>query len=286
MLARAGHDVHFLVRSDAEAIRERGLTVQRPDGEFRLQPVHAHRTPEEMGPCDLVIIGLKATGNDALNRLIPPLLHERTALLTLENGLGSDEFLAERFGAGRVIGGLCFICVNRTAPGVIWCLQPGSLSLAEYGRPAGDRLRELAEHFSAAGVKTLVSDNLQEVRWKKLVWNVPFNGLSIAAGGITTDRILASPELEGEVRALMREIIDAAARLGFEIPPSFVDRQVELTRPMGAYKPSSLIDFLARREVEVEAIWGEPLRRAEAAGAAMPRLRMLYALLKRLTDYR
>lgn len=284
LLARAGYDVHFLVRSDLAVVREHGLSVKRPNDEFRLYPVHAHGTAEEMGPCDLVIIALKATGNDALNRILPPLLHERTALLTLENGLGSDEFLADRFGAERVIGGLCFICVNRTAPGAIWCMQPGSLSLAEFGRPVGDRLKELAAMFTRAGVKCSVSDDLADVRWKKLVWNVPFNGLSIAAGGITTDRILAQPDLEGEVRALMREIIDAAAKLGHAIPLSFIDRQIEATRPMGPYKPSSLIDFLARKEVEVEAIWGEPLRRAEAAGASMPRLRMLYALLRSLTS--
>ncbi|PTY06322.1 2-dehydropantoate 2-reductase [Opitutaceae bacterium EW11] len=284
LLARAGYDVHFLVRSDLAAVREHGLSVKRPNDEFRLYPVRAHATAEEMGPCDLVVIALKATGNDALNRILPPLLHERTALLTLENGLGSDEFLADRFGAERVIGGLCFICVNRTAPGAIWCMQPGSLSLAEFGRPVGDRLKELAAMFTRAGVKCSVSDDLADVRWKKLVWNVPFNGLSIAAGGITTDRILAQSDLEGEVRALMREIIDAAAKLGHAIPLSFIDRQIDATRPMGPYKPSSLIDFLARKEVEVEAIWGEPLRRAEAAGASMPRLRMLYALLRSLTS--
>jgi 2-dehydropantoate 2-reductase len=118
------------------------------------------------------------------------------------------------------------------------------------------------------------------------VWNVPFNGLSIAAGGIATDRLLANPDLEAEVRALMREVIDAAARLGHSIPESFIEAQVTATRPMGAYRPSSLIDYLEGREVEVESIWGEALRRAKKAGAAVPRLQALYANLLKLTRAR
>lgn len=282
-LARSGVDVRFLARSDLSTLRQDGLEVRLPTETFSLHPVKVFGTPEEIGPVDLVIVSLKATANGALDSLVPPLLHERSAILTLENGLGSDEILAAKFGAHRVLGGLCFICVNRIGPGRVWCLQPGSLALAEFERAATDRLRELADTFLKAGVQTSVSDNLAEVRWRKLVWNVPFNGLSIAAGGVTTDRILASSALEEEVRALMAEVVDGAAHLGHVIPRSFIDKQVNLTRPMGPYKPSSLIDYLAGREVEVEAIWGEPLRRATAAGAKMPRLAFLYALLKQLT---
>jgi 2-dehydropantoate 2-reductase len=282
-LARAGNSVSFQVRSDLEEVRARGLSLQMPQESFTLHPVAAFADTAEIGPCDLVIIALKATGNHALGGLVRPLLHEKTTLLTLENGLGSDELLAAQFGSERVVGGLCFICVNRVAPGEILCIEPGSVAFAEFGRPATDRVRAIAKLFSDAGVKSTVSDKLDEVRWKKLVWNIPFNGLSIAAGGITTDRILADPLLEGQVRALMLEVIEAAARLGHAIPVEFMIKQIENTRPMGAYKPSSLIDYLAGREVEVEAIWGEPLRRALAVGAKMPRLEALYATLKKVT---
>ncbi len=283
MLARAGNDVWFQARSDLDVLRRDGLEVTLPQGHFVLNPVRAFGTAAEIGPCDLVIIALKATGNDALPTLIPPLLHPGTVLLTLENGLGSDELLAEQFGAERVVGGLCFICVNRTGPGKIWCIQSGSLSLAEFGRPAGERVRGIAALFAAAGITCTAADNLAELRWKKLVWNVPFNGLAIAAGGVTTDVILANPALEAEVRALMFEVMEAAARLGYRLPETFAERQIQATRPMGPYKPSSLIDYLAGRHVEVEAIWGEPLRRAQSAGAPMPRLALLYALLTQLT---
>ena len=282
-LAKAGNRVEFLMRSDLAAVRAAGLRIRSPEEEFVLREVSAAASPAEIGPCDLVIVALKTTANGALETLIAPLLHERTAILTLQNGLGSDEELARLFGAERVLGGLCFICVNRIAPGEIVCLQPGSLSMAEFGRPASERLRAIAALFSAAGVRCQAGDDLAALRWKKLVWNVPFNGLSIAAGGMTTDKILEDGGLEAEVRALMAEVIEAAGRLGYAIPREFIDQQVAHTRPMGPYKPSSLIDFLNEQPVEVEAIWGEPLRRAQAAGVAMPRLALLYALLRRLT---
>ena len=127
--------------------------------------IRAYKTTEAIGPCDLVLIALKATNNDVLPDLIPPLLHETTALL-LQNGLGNEEFLARHFGAERVAGGLCFICVNRVAPSMI------------------------ASEFKRCGVVCAVVENLRRERWRKLVWNIPFNGLSIAAGGSTTRDIL------------------------------------------------------------------------------------------------
>ncbi|MFT3783042.1 MAG: 2-dehydropantoate 2-reductase [Nibricoccus sp.] len=283
-LAAAGEDVRFLMRSDFEAVRRSGrMVVRLPETEVVVAPPSVYSSPEGIGPCDLVIIALKTTANGVFEKLLRPLLKEKTALLTLQNGLGSDEQLAALFGAERVMGGLCFICVNRTAPGEILCIEPGSVSFGEFGRPAGERVKNVAGMFTRAGVKCAVGDNLAELRWKKLVWNVPFNGLAIAAGGITTDKILASPELEQQVRALMLEVIEAAGKLGFSVPPALIEKQIASTRPMGAYRPSSLIDYLDGREVEVESIWGEPVRRAREVGAAVPRMELLYALLKNLT---
>jgi 2-dehydropantoate 2-reductase len=289
-LAHAGEDVTFLMRRDLAAVRTRGLAVrvfaaQKQLESFHLPRVAAAASPAEIGPVDLVIVGLKATADASMADLLPPLLHERTAVLTLQNGLGSDELVARLFGAERVLGGLCFVCLNRVGGPddvpAIECYHPGSVSLGELGRPAGERARAIAAAFQRAGVKCTAADNLAEIRWRKLVWNVPFNGLSIAAGGITTDRILADPALLAEVRALMREVQAAAAAvLGIAIPDEFLQKQVDVTGPMGAYKPSSLIDFLDGKAVEVEAIWGEPLRRARAAGVATPHLEKLYARLR------
>lgn len=283
-LARQGSDVRFLMRADLEAVQRDGLRVIEGGEAWGLNRVQAFGSPPEIGPVDLVIIGLKTTANASLDALIPPLLHERTLLLTLQNGLGNEEYLAARWGAERVLGGLCFVCLNRIAPGVIEHYGHGTLSLGEYGRAPMDRTQALGALFSAAGVETHVVENLITERWRKLVWNIPFNGLSIAAGGRTTDRLLADAGLKAQVRALMAEVISAAGVLGHHIPADFADYQIERTPSMGPYKPSSMIDWQAGRAVEVESIWGEPWRQGSAAGAALPRLELLYHLLRHITS--
>ena len=122
----------------------------------------------------------------------------------------------------------------------------------------------MVDSFDNAGVRVRSSDSLEEALWRKLCWNVPFNGLSIVGGGITTDLILNSPELRGRAEKLMKEIQSAAKRYGVTIENSFLDNQFSLTEPMGPYKPSSLIDFLAGKTVEIESIWGEPLERGKS----------------------
>lgn len=280
-LAQHGHDVHFLMRSDYETVKRDGLKITSPQGDAHLQ-VNAHRTPEDIGPVDLVIIAMKVTANAALPGLIAPLLHEGTALLTLQNGLGNEEFLAHHFGAHRVLGGLCFVCINRTAPGVIDHQAQGRINMGEHTRAPLPRTHQMAEEFRRSLIDCQVVESLAAARWQKLVWNIPFNGLSIAAGGIDTEAILASPALENRVRALMAEIIQTATALGHTLPKNLIETMVTNTRTMAAYKPSSLIDYLDGREVELEAIWGEPVRQAAAAGLAMPEVQKLYDELKQL----
>jgi 2-dehydropantoate 2-reductase len=278
-MALAGADVRFLMRGDLEAVRARGsIRVTDKSGISELRPVAAFGAPGEIGPVDLVVIGLKTTTPGA-SALVEPLLQPGTAILTLQNGFGADERLAGLFGAGRIIGGLVFMAINRTGPGEVRCFNPGMVSIGEFGRPPQARTHALADLLRSAGFKTNVVDDLVEARWSKLVWNIPFNGLSVAEGGVTTDRICADPRLAAEALALMREVQRAAAAFGFAIPDAFIAKQFEVTPPMGAYQPSSLVDFLAGREVEVESIWGEPLRRARAAGVDMPHLAGLYARL-------
>jgi len=279
-LARAGHDVHFLVRSGRAAVLARGMRVKTPTEKFRLKKVQIYGSTEEIGACDLVIVALKATANDTLKKLLPPLLGPSTLVLTLQNGLGVEEPVAEVAGPDRVIGALCYIAAERKEPGVVECRFPGVMTIGKFGKPAGERTHAVAALFSRAGVKCEAQDNLEEMRWRKLVWNVPFNGIAIAAGGVTTDVIMTDEGLRTLARRVMEEVVDAAAKFGHEIPRSFVDLQFERTAKMGGYRPSSLIDFEDGKELELEEIWGEPVRRAKSVGAAVPRMEMLYWLIR------
>ena len=274
-LAAAGEDVRFLMRSDFETVSRDGLKVASVQGDFELARVQAFRTPAEIGPVDLVIVAWKTTANPALAEILPPLLHARTQVLTLQNGLGNCEALAKIVGPERVLGGLCFVCINRISPGLVSHSAGGRMTVGELLPDETGRVLEIERRFNTAKIQAVAVQNLQKSQWEKLVWNIPFNGLSVAEGGVTTDVLLASSESERELRALMAEVIAAANAQGLGLSADLIDSNLDRTRPMGAYRTSSMIDFVEGREVEVTPIWREPLRRAALVGVAMPRLEVL-----------
>ena len=279
-LAAAGEDVSFLTRSDFEAISKRGLKVESVHGDFHLPQPKVFPTPEEIGPVDLVIVAWKATANHHLAEVLPPLLHEGTQVLTLQNGLGNCECIADITGPDRVLGGLCFVCINRIEPGRVRHSAGGRVAIGEWRPGLPGRAEEIAARFKAAGIPGVAVENLEQSQWEKLVWNVPFNGLSVAEGGVTTDVLLSSAETEAEIRVLMAEVINAARALGLPLTDDLIAFNVERTRPMGPYRTSSMIDFVEGREVEAGPIWQEPLRRAKEAGVSMPHLEKLVARIE------
>jgi 2-dehydropantoate 2-reductase len=293
------------VWSDYEVVRRQGVLIRSPEGDFRVRPRCARR-PEEVGVADLILIGLKTTANEAFAQLLPPLVGPGTAVLTLQNGLGNEEQLAGLFPVGQIMGGLCFVCLNRIAPGVIQHIGYGQVILGEFQRPPAPRTEDLAARFCDAGVPCSVSPDLAQAHWEKLVWNIPFNGLGVASAAgygafdqgsrgqrpstinpqpstasecLTTDRLLADARWAALVRDLMIEVIAAARALGFDVPDAFADEQIARTRTMGAYKASTLIDFERGQPLELKSLFLEPLRQATQAGVAMPRLSALCRVL-------
>jgi 2-dehydropantoate 2-reductase len=285
-LAAAGEHVGFLMRSDYDAIKQGGLKVESVHGDFQLPQVKAFLTPERIGPVDLVIVSWKATANHLLASVLPPLLHDNTQVLTLQNGLGNCECIAEITGPERVLGGLCFVCINRISPGLVKHSAGGRVAIGEWRNGLPGRAAEIASRFKAANIPGVPVENLEQAQWEKLVWNVPFNGLSVAEGGVTTDVLLSSPETEAEIRSLMSEVIAAANALGLSLSNDLIGFNVERTRPMGPYRTSSMIDFTEGREVEVGPIWQEPLRRAKAAGVSMPHLEKLLGRIEARLEIR
>ena len=275
-LAAFGRDVHFLARSDYEALRKRGLRIRSKSENLHVPKVQAYRSAAQIGPCDLVMVAVRTTSNAELPPLISPLLGERTMILTLQNGLGNEEFLASHFGAERILGGLCFICLNRTAPGVIERFDASRLKLGEYNGYPRPRTHDIAWEFKRCGVVCMVVADLALERWRKLVWNIPFNGLTIAAGGVDTATILAQEPLRLRALELMNETIAIANACGHNVPTAFALEELKRSKAMIGFKPSTLMDYEAGRPLEIEAIWGEALRCGEAAGVSAPRLEQLY----------
>jgi 2-dehydropantoate 2-reductase len=284
LLQRSGEDVHFLLRRDYDAVTKHGLRIYSVNGDFTLPHVRGYRASYEIGPVDLVLVGLKAFANDSYSGLIGPLVGEGTQILTLQNGLGNEEALAELFGEERIIGGVAFLCSNRGEPGEVHHLGAGRVVLGEYQRCDRGRVERLAAMFVKAGVDCCATDDLKRSRWEKLVWNIPFNGLC-ALLQQPVNMLLPQDDCRRLVREIMLEVIAAANAQGLirPIAEGYADSMLEFTDNMGEYRPSMQIDREEGRQLEIAAIFGAPLAYARRQGIEMPRVEMLATLLGQAT---
>jgi 2-dehydropantoate 2-reductase len=282
-LALAGERVGFLLRSDYEAVRDGGFRLELADGTVEvLEAPDLYRDVADMGRLDWVLIALKTTRNELFPSLLGPLVGPGTVLLTVQNGIGNVEALQALFPDNPVIAGLCQIGVNREGPGRIRSFVPGDGFVqvgAEDESPGRDYLDACQGMLEAAGIRVRRASSLGEALWRKLMWNVPFNGLTVAIGGKGTDAICGDPRLREAARALMEEIRLAANALGYPIEPEYTDKLMGFTDKLGAYKASSVLDWLAGRPLEVEAIFRKPLEAGQEAGVTMPHLASLEAIL-------
>lgn len=281
-LAVAGHDVRWLVRSGAEEIRRRGIEVRSGGEVLRLPPdaLHVFTDPAAVPATDVVVLATKATANDALADLLGPACGPGATVVVLQNGLGTEEQVrAEVPHAGAVLGGLCFVCVHRTAPGRADHLDYGAVTLAPLEPEHLGAAEDVAADLSAAGVDTAVLPDLGVARWRKLVWNIPFNGLCTVLDA-RTDELLADPHTRGLVADLMDEVIVAANAVGRPIPSGFRDEMLATTDAMAPYDPSMKLDHDAGRRLEVEAIYDAATTAARAAGAPMRRAEAMAAMLR------
>lgn len=281
---RAGFEVHFLAHGDYKHIRDHGLVIESKDGDFSLPRVNVYESAADMPACDVVAITLKATANHILPEVLPAVVKNNGAVLVMQNGFGYEEEVAKIVGPERVFGVLCFICSNKTGPGHIRHLDFGHITVAQFtkdGSPSGitGTIREIADDFTKAGISAQTSPDLATARWKKLVWNVPYSGLSVVLNA-TTDTLNKNPHSRGLVESIMAEVCAAAAACGHPIEEDFIREMLESTDVMTPYRTSMKIDFDEKRPMEVEAIFGNPLRAAIKAGVKVPMMEMLYRELK------
>lgn len=276
-LARCGHDVLFLMRRDLEAVRRNGLTIHSCDGDFHIRAA-AFGDSADIGHVDLVICALKATAIDSAEQLVRPCLGPQTRILALMNGLGIEDQFAQWFGRQRVFGGMAFVCINRGEPGVVHHLAYGRVA---FGHFVDDlkQVEEMAKLFADAGIETMVRPSLKQARWEKLMWNIPFSTLAITAGGVTTHEIINDAGLKKLAWTLMQETGRAGNAHGCAIDiAGMTDKMMSNTLSMPPYRPSMLIDYHDRKPIEVEAILGEPVRRASAVGVPVPTVETQYHL--------
>ena len=278
-LAHAGQDVHFLLHSDYEYVKQNGLQVDSCNGSFHLDNVNAYQHAEDMPKCDVVLVGLKSVNNDKLQSLLPPLLHEHTLVVLIQNGIGVEEDVQKMFPDVQLAAGLAFICSAKTKPGLVSHQCYGSINLANYSCKDEALMQAVVDEFREAGIETGFVE-YHEARWKKAVWNMPFNGMTVALH-TQTDLLLKNKSTRQLIREQMMEVVGAAQHLGVKnLDASFVDKMIETTDAMTPYSPSMRLDYDFHRPMEIYYLYTRPLEIAREAGCPMPKLEMLEAELR------
>lgn len=292
LLAKAGNEVHFLARSDAEYLRSNGLRVDSPLGDFHLTRSNFHSNARDMPKCDCVILALKSTQNHELRDLLLPVVHPDSVVLVLQNGLHVEQAARVVVGAGRVAGGCCFLCSNKVGPGHVRHLDYGKILMGPYRGlddsepgPSMAQLSTIQLAMNSAGIDCNTTELLTLARWRKLMWNIPFNGLSVILNA-DTNRIMESPDSRALAESIIVEVRQTACACGHAIEPEFVQFMMNETEKMVPYDSSMRLDYLAGRPIEVEAIYGNALQAAERASVRSPIVRAMYHQLRFLAAQR
>lgn len=303
MLAHAGHDVHFLLHSDYEHVAKHGLRIDSVSGDFVVEHPSIYRDVADMPPCDVVIVALKSTNNHLLAGALPRLVTADGVVLSLQNGLDVEAAASAAVPGSGVLGGCCFLCSNKVGPGHIRHLDYGRIVLGVYERVGTEtvnvettrqRGQQILADMTGAGIDAQWTDDLAGARWRKLMWNIPFNGLSVVLDA-ATDEIMSSPAARTLADTLIHEVHRGAAFCGVSIEDSAIHKTMQHTETMVPYDSSMRLDFLHGREMEVDAIFASPLRAvarqqflAEQAGEhpshPMPSVTMLHQELQFLAS--
>jgi 2-dehydropantoate 2-reductase len=182
----------------------------------------------------------------------------------------------------QLAAGLAFICSAKTEPGRVNHQCYGSINLANYSCKDEALMQQVVDDFRQADIETGLVE-YHEARWKKAVWNMPFNGMTVALH-TQTDLLLKNKATRQLIREQMMEVVGAAQHLGVKnLDASFVDKMIEMTDAMTPYSPSMRLDDDFHRRMEIYYLYTRPIEIAREAGFRMPKLEMLEAELQFLT---
>lgn len=277
-LAHIGKDVHFLFRSEYEHVSKNGLKIYSKDGDFHLKNINVYNDTSLMPKSDIILVCLKTGNNKILKDLIKPLIKKDTTVILIQNGLNIEEELAKDFPNLSIAAGMAFICSNRIAPGTINHLDYGKLTVSPY-RGECNNLKTFCNDLSQAKVENLLWNDYVTARWRKLVWNIPYNGLTVILN-TSTENIMKNPSTRQLVTDVMKEVQLAGVACGADIPDKFIDAMLESTDHMTPYDPSMKLDFTNKRPLEIKAIYSNPIEAAKKVGVNVPKIEIMEQMLK------
>ncbi|MGO2136545.1 ketopantoate reductase family protein [Marinobacter sp.] len=281
ILKKAGCRVSTVLRSDYEAVKAQGVRITSPLGDLSYRPDQVYREgdlPDEAP--DFLIVCVKILPGVDRIQLVAPWIGEKTCLVLIENGLDIERELADAYPGNPLISCLAFIAVSRAETGVVEHKAYGKLVMGQYPKGVDDNCQVLSQLFQDGGINIDLTEHVVGERWRKCLWNTPFNPLSVIANGADTRTILDTTGGEELVRAMMREVMDIAAAEGYPMDEALLDKNIAGTRKMPAYKNSMALDYLNDRPIEREAVLGNVVAIAEQHGIAVPHLNTVLVTLK------
>lgn len=285
-LALAGQDVTFVARGDhLRAIKENGLRVDSPDGNFRIHPARATDNVTDVGDTDLVIIGVKAWQVPDAARAIKPLVGANTTVLPLQNGVDAAAQLVAELGSDNVVGGLCRIVSFVVEPGHI--RHAGfapSIIIGELDNSRTDRIERIEKVFKEAGLNTTIATDIQVALWTKLLFIASFSGVGAVADA-PAGVLRSDPKWRAQMLSAMEEINTLAHARGIKMPSDSVQGVMAAVDGLPAEATSSMQrDIVAGKPSELESQNGAIVRMAREAGVEVPTHELIYQTLKPLEE--
>lgn len=281
LLAENGLRVTLLARREEHvaAIRERGLLIVGEGGERSVR-LGAATSAAEIAPADIVLVQCKAHATRAVSESVAPLMKPGSIAVSLQNGLGNEEIIADSLGAGAVLGGLTSLGATLEAPGVVRSYASLPTVIGEMPSGLSQRAIDLASLLSRHGIPTSASADIAAEKWKKLMLNVAMSATS-GLTGLTIGAVATHPELSEVARRAMDEAASVAAACGVNLAAETRYATFDGIVGSGASrnKTSMRRDIEAVRPSEVEAIYLSVIRCGRDKGIATPTLDTLAALV-------
>lgn len=283
-LAQGGMDVHFLLRSDYDYVKQHGLTVESYMGDFSLTGLNIYASAAQMPKCDVVLVATKTTANERLPELLLPMLKDDTLIVLAQNGIGVEADLQQRLPNAQLAAGIAFINCRKDGAGKLIHKGYGHITLCSYSCRDAERMEQVARDFAAAGVRAETGD-YTECRWRKNILNMATNGMTVVCD-CRCDELIADTVTRERVRTLMLEGIAAARACGATtLTDELADKMIATTGKT-EFATSMKYDFDHHLPMEIEYMYTRPIQEAEKHGCSVPNLRILAEELRKLESKR
>ena len=282
-LAKNNPNVSFLLRPRTlEAVKRNGLTIKSAKGNFTVHPPAASN-PRELATPDLIILAVKAYDLDEVMTQLEPVLTDRTVILTLQNGIDTEDRIIARLHRDCVVGGVAFIYSKIVEPGVIEHYKRGGVAIGELMGHKSERLSQIAEIFKQAGISCQLSEDIRKSKWEKMCWNCVFNPLTV----VIDDKVakaLDHPEMAGVIRQIVGEVAAVSAAVKVPLALDMAEKVVKWTQELRDIHTSMYDDWKAKRQTEIDYLNGYIVRVGRELGIPTPVNEALTAMVKTITE--